>query len=152
MASGGQVWLVDASIAFILVLVLVQFCLLWTHTVTGSAVAMHATAEKQKRLIAASDRLINDPKCLAKVDESVWRVVPQTIDTARIGKEAEYCHGNYSISGRGELGGGGLDGSKSGGGIDLMPPPSIGLRDGIVVKRLVFLDDEGGEAGVLAVW
>ncbi|MFC2174709.1 hypothetical protein ACFLQ2_02455 [archaeon] len=117
----GQVWMIDASIAFVLVLVLVQLCLLWTQLVTGEAAAMHFTAEKQKELIAASDRLINDPKCLAKVDQSVGRVVPQTIDSAQIGKEATYCHHNYSINGDG-------------------------------IKRLVFLDEEGGEAVALSVW
>ncbi len=132
--------MIDASIAFFLVLLLVQMCLLWTHLVVGSTLGMHSTAEGQARLIAASDRLINDPKCLAQFDRSVGRVVPQTIDTAKLGQEAEYCHGNYSISGDRELGGG----------INSMPPPEEGAK--LVVKRLVFLGEEGGEVGVLAVW
>lgn len=113
----------DAGIAMILVLVLAYLCLTWANTLVNSTIEIHDTAEKQLELITASDRLINDPDCLAKVDDTVGRVVPQTIDTKR--NISTTCHKNYGINTE---------------------------HEGLVVRRLVFLDKQGGKVGVLEVW
>ncbi len=115
----------DVSIAFILVLILAQACLLWTHLVVDSTITFKDTAEKQKKLIVESDRLINDPQCLAKVDSLAGRTIPQTIDSTQLNKTSETCHQNYGLNTN---------------------------HQGLVVKRLVFIDEEGGDYSVLEVW
>ena len=124
----GSIWLIDATAAFIIVLVMVQLCLLWMAVVVDSTVSFHSHAAEQKRLIDASDRLINDPNCLAMVDYN--HVVPQTLDTRRLNSENLVCNldVNYSVYNIAQN------------------------HDGLVVRRLVFLNEEGGEVGVLEVW
>ena len=134
--------MIDASLAFVLVLTLVQMGLTWVWLVTGTTSGMHLTAGEELELITASDRLIGDPKCLALVENG--HVVAQTIDTTKVGDEAEYCRHDYAIINR-----------ELGGGTGLVPPPgsstgTLGSHGGL--RRLVFLDREGGEVGVLSVW
>jgi len=108
-------------VAFVLILVLSQLCLLWLSIFVGSGYS--EAAEKQKRLIEASDRLINDPSCLA---ETVGNsVVPQAITARQLSNQTRlYC----------------CDGCSYGIGVH---------HTGTVVRRLVFV---GGGAAVLEVW
>ena len=96
--------------------------------VVDSTVSFQGHAAEQKRLIDASDRLINDPNCLAMVDYN--HVVPQTIDERKLHSDNLVCDlgVNYSVYN------------------------TAHAHDGLVVRRLVFLNDEGGEVGVLEVW
>lgn len=117
----GQGWLLDASVAFVLVLVLSQLCLLWLSIVVDAGNG--GVADKQARLIAASDRLIHDPSCLAAADKN--GVVPQEIVMRELGeKRLAYC----------------CDGCGYGIGVG---------HKGAVVRRLVLV---GGEPSVLSVW
>ncbi len=100
LLQAGQGWLLDASVAFILILVLSQLCLLWLSTLAGQKPLLEG-AEKQKQLIEASDRLINDPACLAKVKNGA--AVPQSIVLRNLSaEELAYCCGgcHYSLGTR----------------------------------------------------
>ena len=120
----------DATVAFIIILVTIQLCLLWLAMVVDGTVAFHEHTTEQKKLIDASDRLISDPDCLAKVDNG--HVVPQTINGYLAdGKIHDGCGAgdvNYGL---------------------VTSPQSHG---GLVVRRLVFVDEEGGDVSVLEVW
>lgn len=117
--------MLDASVAFILVLVLAQLCLLWLHLFVDSTVSLRSMSDRQLELISVSDRLINNPKCLAKKDSHADRVLPQTIDSTKKCK---------------------IDG------ISYEVVDSWQDRGTLVVRRLVFIDEEGGEPRVLEVW
>jgi len=81
--------MLDASVAFVLILILAQLCLLWLSLFVGQRPLIEG-AERQKHLIEASDRLINDPACLAATKGN--SVVPQTIVARNLSEsELAYC-------------------------------------------------------------
>lgn len=129
------IWLIDASLAFIIILVTMQLCLLWMSGVVDATVSLHGTAERQAELLAASDRLINDKNCLAAVDQEGKRVLPQTINTTKLAAARPGCNVT---------------------GISYGIASTPAAHGGLVVRRLVFLDAEGNATGgdfrVLEVW
>ena len=130
------IWLIDASLAFILILVTMQLCLLWMSGVVDATVSFHGTAQRQAELLAASDKLINDRNCLAAVDQKGKRALPQTINSSRIDA---VCNGHIGCW-------------NATANISCGATTSPQGHGGLVVRRLVFMDVEGGEPHLLEVW
>ncbi|MCD6522699.1 MAG: hypothetical protein J7K68_03035 [Candidatus Diapherotrites archaeon] len=129
----GQINMMDASLSFIIMVIIIISSLIYMSTTLSSINQHLASVEKQRYLIFQSDRLINDPNMLAMYEGNGMK--PHTIDIDKVKNLPEQiCVSITTLRGR------------------TLIEKTCDDKD-IYIKRLVFVHNKGKiEEGILYVW